>query len=246
MLVRIAQALSAGGLDIVRLVPILVCMSVLVNLIGVTGLAPKISAVILEIGTTNLYLSLLIASLLPLILGTALPVVPTYLLSMSILTPALLKLGVDEVAAHLFYIYWGVLGAITPPPARRRWWRPASRKAAGSRPRNYAMKLGAVAFCLPYFMVLHPALVGRDTPAQVALAAGTGFLGAVTMAYGLFGWSASRLNPVLRVLFFAGGAMMLFPGIEVTLAGMAVSAGTLVANRMIPSVAPAAVSKGPV
>jgi sulfite exporter TauE/SafE len=65
------------------------------------------------------------------------------------------------------------------------------------------------------------------------------------MAYGLFGWSASRLNPVLRVLFFAGGAMMLFPGIEVTLAGMAVSAGTLVANRMTPSVAPAAVSKGP-
>ena len=115
MLTGIAQALSAGGLDIVRLVPILVCMSVLVNLIGVTGLAPKISAVILEIGTTNIYLSLLIASLLPLILGTALPVVPTYLLSMSILTPALLKLGVDEVAAHLFYIYWGVLGAITPP-----------------------------------------------------------------------------------------------------------------------------------
>ena len=90
---------------------------------------------------------------------------------------------------------------------------------------NYAMKLGAVAFCLPYFMVLHPALVGRDTPVQVALAAGTGLLGAVTMAYGLFGWSASRLNPVLRVLFFAGGAMMLFPGIEVTLAGMAVSRG---------------------
>jgi TRAP transporter 4TM/12TM fusion protein len=246
MLVGIAQALSAGGLDIVRLVPILVCMSVLVNLIGVTGLAPKISAVILEIGTTNLYLSLIIASLLPLILGTALPVVPTYLLSMSILTPALLKLGVDEVAAHLFYIYWGVLGAITPPTCEAAVVAAGIAKGSWVKTANYAMKLGAVAFCLPYFMVLHPALVARDTPAQVALAAGTGFLGAVTMAYGLFGWSASRLNPVLRVLFFAGGAMMLFPGIEVTLAGMAVSAGTLVANRMIPSVAPAAVAKGPV
>ena len=246
MLTGIAQALSAGGLDIVRLVPILVCMSVLVNLIGVTGLAPKISAVILEIGTTNIYLSLLIASLLPLILGTALPVVPTYLLSMSILTPALLKLGVDEVAAHLFYIYWGVLGAITPPTCEAAVVAAGIAKGSWVKTANYAMKLGAVAFCLPYFMVLHPALVGRDTPVQVALAAGTGLLGAVTMAYGLFGWSASRLNPVLRVLFFAGGAMMLFPGIEVTLVGMAVTAGTLAANRMIPSVAPAAVSKGPV
>jgi TRAP-type uncharacterized transport system fused permease subunit len=90
-------------------------------------------------------------------------------------------------------------------------------------------------------MVLHPALVARDTPAQVALAAGTGLLGAVTMAYGLFGWSASRLNPALRVLFFAGGAMMLFPGIEVTLAGMAVSAGALVLNRLAKTAAPATV-----
>jgi TRAP transporter 4TM/12TM fusion protein len=241
MLVGIAQALSAGGLDIVRLVPILVCMSVLVNLIGVTGLAPKISAVILEIGFSNIYLSLIIASLLPLILGTALPVVPTYLLSMSILTPALLKLGVDEVAAHLFYIYWGVLGAITPPTCEAAVVAAGIAKGGWVKTANYAMKLGSVAFCLPYFMVLHPALVARDTPGQVALAAGTGFLGAVAMAYGLFGWSAGRLNPALRVLFFAGGAMMLFPGIEITLAGMVVSAGALVLNRMAGTAAAAAV-----
>ncbi|MCU0563131.1 MAG: TRAP transporter large permease subunit, partial [Desulfobacterales bacterium] len=231
----------AGGLDIVRLVPILVCMSVLVNLIGVTGLAPKISAVILEIGFSNIYLSLIIASLLPLILGTALPVVPTYLLSMSILTPALLKLGVDEVAAHLFYIYWGVLGAITPPTCEAAVVAAGIAKGGWVKTANYAMKLGSVAFCLPYFMVLHPALVARDTPGQVALAAGTGFLGAVAMAYGLFGWSAGRLNPALRVLFFAGGAMMLFPGIEITLAGMVVSAGALVLNRMAGTAAAAAV-----
>jgi hypothetical protein len=65
----------------------------------------------------------------------------------------------------------------------------------------------------------------------VAIAAGTGFLGAITMSYGLFGWSGSRFNMVLRVLFFAGGAMMLFPGIELTLAGMGVTLATLLLNR---------------
>jgi len=236
----VLRALSAGGLDIVRLVPILVCMSVLVNLIGVTGLAPKLSAVILEIGTENLYLSLLIASILPLVLGTALPVVPTYLLSMSILTPALLKLGVDEVAAHLFYIYWGVLGAITPPTCEAAVVAAGIAKGNWVRTANYAMKLGAVAFCLPYFMVLHPALVARDTPERIGIAAVTGFLGAVSMAYGLFGHAPSRWNPLLRVLFFAGGMMMLFPGIEVSAAGLGVAAASLVLNRLLGNARPAA------
>lgn len=231
--VGVLRALSAGGLDIVRLVPILVCMSVLVNLIGVTGLAPKLSAVILEIGTENLYVSLLIASILPLVLGTALPVVPTYLLSMSILTPALLKLGVDEVAAHLFYIYWGVLGAITPPTCEAAVVAAGIAKGNWVRTANYAMKLGAVAFCLPYFMVLHPALVGRDTPERIGIAAVTGFLGAVSMAYGLFGHAPSRWNRVLRVLFFAGGVLMLFPGIEASAAGIGVAAASLVLNRLL-------------
>jgi len=224
----------------VRLVPILVCMSVLVNLIGVTGLAPKLSAVILEIGTENLYLSLLIASILPLVLGTALPVVPTYLLSMSILTPALLKLGVDEVAAHLFYIYWGVLGAITPPTCEAAVVAAGIAKGNWVRTANYAMKLGAVAFCLPYFMVLHPALVARDTPERIGIAAVTGFLGAVSMAYGLFGHAPSRWNPLLRVLFFAGGMMMLFPGMEISAAGLGVAAASLVLNRLLGNARPAA------
>jgi TRAP-type uncharacterized transport system fused permease subunit len=106
-------------------------------------------------------------------------------------------------------------------------------KANWVKTANYAMMLGAVAFCLPYFMVLHPALVARDVPLQVAIAAVSGFFGAITMSYGLFGWSDSRLNLVLRVLFFAGGAMMLFPGIEVTLIGIGVSLATLLLNRAV-------------
>jgi TRAP transporter 4TM/12TM fusion protein len=240
MVAGIAKALSSGGQDIVRLVPILVCMSVLVNLIGVTGLAPKISAVILEIGVHNIYLSLIIASLMPLILGTALPVVPTYLLSMSILTPALLKLGVDEVAAHLFYIYWGVLGAITPPTCEAAVVAAGIAKGNWVKAANYAMMLGAVAFCLPYFMVLNPALVARGIPLQVALAAGTGFVGAVTMAYALFGSFSGWFGFVLRLLFFAGGAMMLFPGIEVTLTGIGLSLATLLLSRVVRPARPAA------
>jgi TRAP transporter 4TM/12TM fusion protein len=240
LLGNLMRALSGGGLDIVRLVPILVSMSVLVNLIGIAGLAPKISGVILEIGTQNIYLSLLIASILPLVLGTALPVVPTYLLSVSILSPALMKLGVDMVAAHLFFIYWGVLGAVTPPTCEAAVVAAGIAKGDWMKTGINAMKLGATAFCLPYFMVLHPALVARGAPSDVAFAAITGFLGSISMAYGLFGWKNSALNIPLRLLFFIGGAMMLFPGMQVTLAGSVVVIGAIAFDKLIkPRMTPA-------
>jgi TRAP transporter 4TM/12TM fusion protein len=222
MALEIIKGLSTGGVDVARLVPILVSVGVLVNLIGVAGLAPKISSLILEIGSENLYLSLFIATIIPFILGTALPVVPTYLLSLSILIPSLLKLGVDEVAAHLFFIYWGVLGAVTPPTCE------AAVVAAGIAKGNWlktgflSMKLGAVAFFLPYFFVLNPALVGRGGTLDVILSAVTGFLGAIAMAYGLFAWVNSRMNLPLRFLFFAGGLMLLFPEHMTSLVGLGV------------------------
>jgi TRAP-type uncharacterized transport system fused permease subunit len=200
-------------------------------MIGITGLAPKISGLILEVGVKNLYLSLLIATIVPVLLGTALPVVPTYLLSLSVLAPALLKLGVDEIAAHLFFIYWGVLGAVTPPTceaavvaagiSKGDWWKTGMN----------AVKLGIVAFFLPYFMVLNPALVGRAAAIDVALAAGTGFLGAVSMAYGFFGWNDTRLNHLIRVLFLVGGLLMLFPDHFVSLLGLILSGIVLLWDR---------------
>ena len=227
------KALSRGGLDIVGLVPILVTMSVLVNLIGLAGVAPKLSGLILAVGTDNIYLSLLIASILPLLLGTALPVVPTYLLSVSILSPALMKLGIDMVAAHLFFIYWGVLGAITPPTCEAAVVAAGISKGDWLKTGWNACKLGATAFCLPYFMVLHPALCARGSATDVAFAAVTGFLGSIAMAFGLFGWKDSPFNVPLRILFFIGGAMMLFPGVQVTLAGGVTVVAALVFNKWI-------------
>ena len=171
-----------------RLVPILVSVGVLVNLDWCR-----------RVGTQdqqsdsrgreakNLYLSLIIATIIPFVLGTALPVVPTYLLSLSILMPALLKLGVDVVAAHLFFIYWGVLGAVTPPTCEAAVVAAGIAKGEWLKTGFIAMKLGAVAFFLPYFFVLNPALVARRGAVDVSVAAVTGFLGAIAMAYSLFG-----------------------------------------------------------
>jgi TRAP-type uncharacterized transport system fused permease subunit len=143
------------------------------------------------------------------------------------------KLGVDIVAAHLFFIYWGVLGSVTPPTCEAAVVSAGIAKGDWLKTGFYACGLGAVAFCLPYFMVLDPALIGRAPADRVIFAAVTGFIGAISMSYGIFGWKDSLINIPVRALFMIGGIMLLFPGAMVTATGAVIAGGALVLDRVV-------------
>ncbi len=232
-MVLIKNAVVEGGLDVARIVPILVSVSMLVNLIGITGLAPKISGIILSLGGTNFYLSLIVATIVPFLLGTSLPVVPVYVLSVSILVPPLLKLGVDVVAAHLFFIYWAILGGVTPPTCT------AAVAAAGIAKANWvktgftSVKLGAVAFLLPFFFMLNPALVGRSDIASVLSHGATAAVGAVSIAFALFGLPPAGIAYPAKFAIFSGGVLLLFPGSAQAGIGLALVAAGLLFDRFV-------------
>jgi len=229
----IVNALSEGGLDVARIVPILVSVGILVNLIGITGLAPKISGIILEVGGQNLLFSLLIATIVPFLLGTSLPTVPTYVLSISILAPPLMRLGFDPVAIHLFFIYWAILGGVTPPTCT------TAVAAAGIAKSNWvktgfnAVKLGAVAFILPYFFVLNPALVGRSDALSILIHGVTAAAGAIGIPYALFGMPSTKVALPLRVVLFVGSILLLFPGEIESAIGIALVLVSLAGDRFI-------------
>ena len=51
------------------------------------------------------------------VLGMGMPTTPAYIIMVSLLVPALIKLGAIEPAAHMFAFYFAILSAITPPVA---------------------------------------------------------------------------------------------------------------------------------
>jgi TRAP transporter 4TM/12TM fusion protein len=210
-IIKIGNGLSEGGLGLSKIVPILVSVNILVNMIGITGIAPKISELILSIGGDNLLLALLIATIIPFILGTSLPVVPTYILSLSILSPSLLKLGIDQIALHLFFIYWSLLGGVTPPTCTQAIVAAGIAKSNWLKTALVAVKLGIVAFIIPYFFVLNPALVGRDNVWSVITYTVSAFFGALLLAYGFFGRIKSHFNSIFRILYVGSGFLLMCP-----------------------------------
>src|SRR5690625_5522807 len=51
------------------------------------------------------------------ILGMGMPVAAAYVLTAMLAAPTLINLGVSEIAAHLFIVYFSIISAITPPVA---------------------------------------------------------------------------------------------------------------------------------
>lgn len=219
---KIGKGLSEGGLGLAKIVPILVSVSILVNMIGITGIAPKLSGLILEVGGDKLFLALFIATIIPFILGTSLPVVPTYILSISILAPSLFQLGVDPIALHLFFIYWALLGGVTPPTCVTAIVAASIAKSNWFKTALVAVKLGIVAFIIPYFFVLNPALVGRSDFLSVAVYSGSAFIGAIMLAFGFFASVNSKFNIILRILSVGSGLLLMYPSHILSIIGILV------------------------
>ena len=222
------KALSDGGLAIAQIAPLLIAVAMFTALLGLTGVAAKVSAVILEMGGDYLLVSLLIAAIIPLVLGAPLPVAATYILSAALIAPALIRLKLDPAAVHMFLLYWATLASVTPPTCTA--CVVAANIAGGDwfKTSLVGMRLGIVAFLVPFFFVLNPALIWRGATSDIVLHGVAGLAGAVLLAGGFFGYVLSPLNWFLRVLYLAAGGLLLAPYKNLLLVGVALAAAALV------------------
>ena len=210
-LLQIGRALVEGGHAAATIAPILIAVGVFTHLLGLTGVAPKISGLIVQLGGENLVGALLVTALVPFVLGTALPTAATYILSVALIAPPIMRLGLDIVAVHMFLIYWATLAAVTPPTCTGCII--AANIGGGNwlKTALVGMRLGAVAFLIPFFFVLEPALVGRESWGLIALHFATAVLGAISMAAGFFGYFRAQLNMIQRLVFIGAGVLLLYP-----------------------------------
>ena len=227
---QIGRALAEGGRAAATIAPILIAVGVFAHLLGLTGVAPKISALIVELGGEHLFGALLIAALVPFILGTALPTAATYILSVALIAPPILRLGLDVVAVHMFLIYWATLAAVTPPTCTGCII--AANISGGNwlKAALVGMRLGAVAFVIPFFFVLEPALVGRDSWGPILLHSSSALLGSIAMAAGFFGFVRAPLTLIQRLACVTVGILLLYPDLRWSALGLGAGALLIAAD----------------
>lgn len=156
---RLLHALARGGVAGAKVMMAVGAIGVLLAVLNLTGLGLKFATEIANLGTSSLFLGLVLAAGSCLLLGMGMPTLPAYLIIVLVLGPAIASLGLPVIAVHLFVFYYGVLSAITPPVALAAI---AAAPIAKSNPMHTAMiavNLALVGFLVPFAFVYNPSLL---------------------------------------------------------------------------------------
>ncbi len=156
------HSLSSGAKQATKLGLILACLGIMVELFVVTGFAQKISFQMIELAGGNLLLMLGLIALTCILFGMGMPTVGTYMVVSVLSAPALVKLGIPLLAAHMFVFYYGLMAMVTPPVGV------GVIVATGITEGNYfktafhATKLALPGFILPLFFIFRPEILWID------------------------------------------------------------------------------------
>lgn len=204
---RIALALLTASRQVAMIAAIIFCASIVIGVLGTTGLGVKITSVILESSGGALWASLLLTALACLILGMEVPTTAAYVICVSVAGPALMKLGLEPLQAHLFVFWFALLSTITPPVCG------AVFIASGMIEENWikvaltAMALGLGLYLIPLGMITWPALIALPSdPFGAVVAALAIGLGLAALSYAVI----ARLGAARRLLLLLIGIVTIF------------------------------------
>ena len=176
---------------------------IMVGILSISGLAFSMTAQLLTLSGDNLFLLLLLVAVLAFILGIGLPTVSVYILTATLLAPALIKLGVTPMAAHMFVMYNGMLSMITPPVAFAAYAAANIAGVSGWKTGWLACLVGWSTFLLPFLFVLTPSLMMDGTWTEIVLNFSRVLFAIWLGTAAVVGFALSPITPLMRGLFVA-------------------------------------------
>ncbi|KIN63465.1 Transporter [Sulfitobacter noctilucicola] len=207
---RLADAAVNAGKQVAMIGSIIICASIIIGVLGITGLGVKLTSVILSGSGGMLWPALLLTALACLLLGMEVPTTAAYVICVSVAGPALIELGLEPLQAHLFVFWFALLSTITPPVCG------AVFIAAGMIGENWlkvaltAMALGVGLYLIPLGMIANPRLIDLGgSPALALIATLRMALGLSLISYGLIGNATAGLRMALALM----GLVVIFSGI---------------------------------
>jgi TRAP transporter 4TM/12TM fusion protein len=225
-------ALRDGAVQTVPVAMATAAAGIMIGIILQTGLAIRFTSFLVEFAGGQLFIALLITMVAAVILGTALPTTPAYIMLAALLIPALIKLGVPPIAAHMFAFYFGCLSAVTPPECLAVYAAASIARCSVWKAGWQAMKFAAAGFIVPFFFVYYPALLFQGSWTDIAIAFVTGGIGVIALAAGLEGYALRPSTWLERGLMLAAAILLIDPGLVTDLVGFSLLAIALVIQKL--------------
>ncbi|MGH2425324.1 MAG: TRAP transporter permease [bacterium] len=232
---KFVAALANGSRQVLNIAVTTAAAGIIVGVVNLTGLGLKLADIIVGMAGETLVLTLVFSAIALWILGLALPITATYIIAAVIVAPALIKLGVSELAAHMFIFYYSVLSEVSPPVGLSPM---AAAALTGGNPFKtmlQAWKYTLPAFVVPFMFTIHPAGMGLllQAPAlDVIRVLIPAILGLCAMASGINGWLLRRTTLPERAALILGGILLIYPATTLDLVAVGIL-GAVIASQLL-------------
>ena len=244
----IIAALAKSAVSTVSVAIACACVGCIVGVCSITGFALNLANAIVMIGQNSLLFTLVFSMVTCMILGMGLPSIPAYIITSTVAAPALVQLGIPDIAAHMFCFYFAMFANLTPPVALASF---AAAGISGGDPMKTgwaSVKLALAGFILPYMFVYNNSLlligqqINADTGKMEIIR--TGFAaGAMTAVFSVIGVALlsiaveghlfKKVSLPLRVLAIIGAFLLMTPSMPLNLAGIAIAAAVIVVQKAV-------------
>ncbi len=205
---------------------------VVVGVITLTGAGGKFTSLILSMAQGFLFPALILTMIVTIILGMGMSITPTYILAASLAAPALVKAGVPVMAAHLFIVYYAAMATMTPPVSLSAYTAAGIADSDPMKVGFAAVRIGIVAFVIPYVFVYQPQLIIHNNIGQSIVTTLLVALGCYALTAGVNRWLLKELKLWEAVLVITSSALLFTPNIVLQIVGIAVFLVFIVRQRI--------------
>lgn len=221
----IVRALRDGAIQSIS--PAMACATVgiIVGVSSMTGFGPMMVGNIIDFSAGNLAIAMVLTMIAALILGMGLPTAACYITAATIAAPALIKLGVPPIAAHMFVLYYAVLSSLTPPVALASFTAAGIAESSPTKVSIVGLRLGAAGFIVPMMFVYSPGLLmefGGMTGFDIVLMLITAAIGIIALGAAVERYFIVPLGTVEQLGFAAVALLMVKPGMTSDVIGAAI------------------------
>lgn len=222
---------------------------IIIGVVTLTGLGLKLGAGLISLAGGKLFLTLIFTMLASIILGMGAPTTANYLITSTITAGAIIQLGVQPLAAHMFAFYFGIIADVTPPVALAAIAGAAIAKARPMKTAFNATKLAIGAFIIPYMFVYNSQMLMIDASVgRILFIIATALIGMFGISVALEGYGfnftgilhgskkpaalVKGLDIFERLLFAIAGLLCVIPETRSDIVGLIMIA-VLVAYQII-------------
>jgi TRAP transporter 4TM/12TM fusion protein len=114
-LIRFVEASRSGAENSLKIGATVGVIGIIIGVLTYSGLVLTFADIVIELAGGSLVLTILLIALASLVLGMGVPVTAAYLITAVVAVPALIHLGVNEIAAHMIVYWLSQDSNITPP-----------------------------------------------------------------------------------------------------------------------------------